>query len=350
MRYCSDIAITKTVIHVIDGNSDEPLVGNQLVELDEETYMYLHNHIHKALNSENNNRGMFLVNSSSVYKNLTEMMGNSNFVEHSKAIAERLFKVVKSTLSAPSGDLIVVECVIDGKKVLGLLFMEYKTSFTHDIKFTHDVKSDEKKFKVDIKPYTVSLPEKGQRLTRFAFFGESTMEHQVYDMVMMERKNLDENGEAVEFFIPDFLQATVAIDNSDATKIFRSATEKWLRKNLKEDIGKAIDTRIELDEQYLNSAEIDIKDTVNGVIDSIEERDKFLMNLEKAGIDTDRTIEIDKRYVGKKLKNKTLKTDTGFAIKGDFDIFDDSSRFEIKYNGDGTVNYIIKQVRNIHQM
>ena len=347
MRYCSDIAITKTIIHVIDGNGDEPLLGNSLLELDEETYMYLHNHIHRALNSESNNRGEFLIETSPVYVELLAMIGDDEFVSHSRKLAEKLFKVVKSTLSAPSGDLIVMECVVEGKKVLGLLFMEYKTSFTHEIKF------DETEFLVDIKPQTISLPEKGQRLSRFAFFGESLLyerHERIYDLVMMERKNLDENGEPVEFFISDYLQATVVLDNTDTTRLFRSSTEKWLRRNMKEDIGKAIDARLELDEQYINGLEIDIQETVGNVIDTVEEREKFLMNLEKAGVDTDTAIEIDKKYVGKRFKQKTLKTDTGFTIKGDFDIFEDSSRIETQYNGDGTVNYIIKQVRNIHQM
>jgi len=343
MRFCEDVAITKTIVHVIDGNGDEPLLGASLLELDEETYMYLHNHIHKALNSDGNARGEFLINTSLVYTECQGMMGESDFIDASANIANHLFKVVKNTLSAPSGDLVVVELVVEGKKGIGILFMEYKTSFVHDIIF------EESMFKVELKPQTISLPPKGQRLGKFAFFGEHIGNESPYELIMMERTSLDENGEKVEFFISDFLQATVVLDYSDVTKLFRNQTEKWLRKNMKEDIGKAIDVRLELDEKYVSNAEIDIKDTVNNVIDSIEERDKFLMNLEKAGVDTDQAFEIDKKWVGKKFKMKNLKTDTGFTIKGDFDIFEDSSRFEVQYNGDGTVNYIIKQVRNIHQ-
>lgn len=346
MRYCNDVAITKTIIHVIDGNGDEALLGNTVLELDEESYTYLHNHIHKALNCEGNNRGEFLINDSIVHAELRKMLESNDFVEHSKVLANKLFKIVKSTLSAPSGDLIVLECVVEGKKVYGMLFMEYKTSFTHEIKFA------ESEFTVDIKPQTVSFPEKGQRLNRFAFFGESVLyerHEKLYDLVMMERKTLDENGEEIGFFISDYLQATVVLDNTDTTRIFRNNTEKWLRRNLKEDIGKAIDIRLEIDEQYLSDVEIDINKTVNNVIESAEEREKFLMNLEKIGVDTDMAIEIDKRYVNKKMKIKNIKSDTGFTIKGDYDIFEDTSRFEIQYNGDGTVNYIVKNVRNIHQ-
>jgi hypothetical protein len=346
MRYCNDIAITKTVIHVIDSNADEPLLGNKLLELDEETYMYLHNHIYRALNNDSNRRGEFLIKTSLVHTKLNEMLSSDDFVEHTKVLASHLFKVVKNTLSAPSGDLIALECVVEGHKVLGLLFMEYNTSFTHDIKF------EECEFHVDLKQYTVSLPNQSQRLTRFVFFGESTLlnrHERSYDMVMMERKQLDENGEEVSFFISDFLQATVVLDNCDVTRLFRKSTERWIRRNMKESIGHAIDIRSELDDQYVNNVEIDIQSTVESVIDSVEERDKFLMDLEKAGVDTDGAFEIDKKWTGKKLKVKTIKTDTGFSIKGDFDIFDDTSRLEIQYNGDGTVNYVIKQVRNIHQ-
>lgn len=344
LRNCEDVAITKVIAHVIDSNGDEPLLGKSLLELDEETYMYLHNHIHKALNSAGAARGEFLINTSLVHTECIGMMGGDNFVDASNKIAEHLFKVVKNTLGAPVGDLIVVEILAEGKKAIGMLYMDYKTSFVHDVKF------EDKDFKVELKPQTISLPRGGTRVNNFAFFGDSTSEEHAYDLVMGEKNILDENGEKVEFFLSDFLQATVFLDDSDITRVFRSATEKWMRKNLKEDIGKAIDCRMELDEQYINNAEVDIKETVNNVIDGIEEREKFIMNLEKTGIDTDKPFEIDKKYVGKQLSSKKLKTDTGFVIKGDFDIFEDSSRFEIQYNGDGTVNYIIKQVRNIHQV
>lgn len=343
MRYCEDVAITKTIVHVIDGNGDEPLLGTSELDLDEETYMYLHNHIHKALNSDGNARGEFLINTSPVYTECIGMMGEGDFVAGSANIANHLFKVVKNTLGAASGDIVVLELVVEGKKGLGILFMEYKTSFAHDIKF------EESMFKVELKPQTISLPPKGQRLGKFAFFGESTSHESPYELIMMERTSLDENGEKIEFFISDFLQATVVLDYSDVTKLFRNQTERWLRKNMKEDIGKAIDVRLELDEQYVSNAEIDIQETVNNVIESIEEREKFMMMLEKAGVDTDKPFEVDKKWVDRKFKMKNLKTDTGFTIKGEFDIFEDASRFEVQYNGDGTVNYLIKQVRNIHQ-
>lgn len=346
MRYCKDIAITKAIMHVIDRNADEPLLGNELIELEQETYMYLHNHIDKALNSDSNNRGEFLTNNTTVFKAFDAIFDDGDFLGHSKKIAEHLFKTVKQTLGAPSGDLIILECIIEGVKVIGVLFMEYKTSFTHDITFA------ETEFVVNLKAQTISLPPKGQRLSRCAFFSESSLldrSNKSYDLVMMEKPNYDENGESVEFFKDDFLQATIILDNTDITRIIRIGIEKWLRKNCKENINKAIEARLNIDEQYISGVEIDIKEMVTEVIESIEEKEKFLMALEKAGVDTDQAFEIDKKYVNKKLRKKTIITDTGFSIKGDYELFEDASRLDIQYNGDGTVNYILKQVRNIKQ-
>ena len=98
-------------------------------------------------------------------------------------------------MSAQSGDLVVVELLVEGKKGIGILFMEYKTSFVHDIKFEESI------FRVELKPQTISLPPKGQRLGKFAFFGESANLESPYELIMMERTSLDENGEKVEFFI-----------------------------------------------------------------------------------------------------------------------------------------------------
>ncbi len=47
------------------------------------------------------------------------------------------------------------------------------------------------------------------------------------------------------------------------------------------------------------------------------------------------------------MKTRAIKTDTGFTIRADFDHYDDQLRFEVRKNGDGTVDYVIKNVRNI---
>lgn len=58
-------------------------------------------------------------------------------------------------------------------------------------------------------------------------------------------------------------------------------------------------------------------------------------------------FEVDKHWIESKMKVKELKTDTGLVIKGDYDLFKDSQRINMKKNGDGTIDYIIKNVRNI---
>ena len=57
MRFCEDLIIKKATVHVMDQNGDEPIIGDSLVDLDNDSYEYLYNHILKVLSSDNNNRG-----------------------------------------------------------------------------------------------------------------------------------------------------------------------------------------------------------------------------------------------------------------------------------------------------
>ena len=342
MRFCEDLNIKKVVIHVMDQNGDEPVMGDSLVELDSDSYEYLYNHILKVLSSDNNNRGEFLNENGIVYNSVKEMILNDDFLEGSRKIGEFLFKVLKSVKGSLSGDLVILELSIDGETVIGILFLEYKTSFVHDIRFRED------SLAVDIKAQTIALPPVGQRLSRCAFIKMPSIDS--IELIMLERPNLDEDGERVEYFVEKFIQGTIVLDNYDITRIFKEQSERWVRKNLKSDINKATEIRSEIDDKYINSVDVDIEDVANQITDSLDEKEKFLMELEKKGIDVNDQFEIDKRFVQKKYKQKNIKTDTGFSIRGEFDFFSDSSRFEMKVNGDGTVNYIIKGVRNVREL
>ncbi|HBG3698021.1 TPA: nucleoid-associated protein, partial [Clostridioides difficile] len=46
----------------------------------------------------------------------------------------------------------------------------------------------------------------------------------------------------------------------------------------------------------------------------------------------------------KNLKNRCIKTDTGFEIKGKMDDFEDFMKYGIRHNGNGTVDIVIKNV------
>ena len=52
MEYISDINIQEAVIHIVDSNTDEPVLNEYSLELNEDTYSFLHRHIEKCFKDE----------------------------------------------------------------------------------------------------------------------------------------------------------------------------------------------------------------------------------------------------------------------------------------------------------
>lgn len=64
--------------------------------------------------------------------------------------------------------------------------------------------------------------------------------------------------------------------------------------------------------------------------------------LEEKEINED--FPIDKTWVEKKLKRRSIKTNTGFDIKGLLEDFEDPMKYTITQNPDGTVDIRIKNI------
>ena len=57
------------------------------------------------------------------------------------------------------------------------------------------------------------------------------------------------------------------------------------------------------------------------------------------------SFNIDKKWIEKKLKKRSIKTDNGFDIKGDLTDFEDPMKYSVRQNPDGSIDIVIKNVR-----
>jgi hypothetical protein len=263
------------------------------------------------------------------------------FVQASKSIAEWLFKCMQEHPLIPSADLIVSQFMSGSERFIAVMKMDYQPSFVHDIQYTEDG------FQVDLVSQEISLPSMSQRLNKAAFFKKP--EDDAYDVVVIDQPIKAEDGSIIEYFQKTFIQASFVVDHMDKTRIVRDQMEKWIRSNMKDDIRNSIDARKDVESVFVNSGELNVGQLTENVIDDPAKREKFIENMERKGVDTDDAFTIDKKWVAKKFKTKAIKTDTGFTIRGPFENFHDNMKIEVEYNGDGTVNYIIKNVRNISE-
>lgn len=340
MRYLESVHVNHAAAHILDKRLEGPMLGILEMELTEDLHEFLMKHTLRAVRSDDSQKATF-VGDGAVKALIRGIFSDESLlVENSQELAKRLFSVMRSSEAVLSGDMAVILFRSGEARFLGILKLDYQKSFTHEIEYVAD------KFDVRLISQDIGLPLTHQRLAACAFIKEDCSDNS-YDLLVSERETGEEGP---RYFLHRFLGAERVLDKRDRTKSFRRTVEQWTRKNLKNDFAAAEQVRAQLNEELLGSAYIDVEAFSEELFSrNSDAKEKFDKRLETAGLRDGEKIEVDRLWVTTKMKNKTLKTDTGFILRAEHEMFDDPARFEMRRNGDGSVDYIIKNVRNISE-
>ena len=108
-------------------------------------------------------------------------------------------------------------------------------------------------------------------------------------------------------------------------------------------IKKAEDVRSILNYTLKEKEAVDVEHFVETSIDDEQLKESFKELIKERGIESN--FNIDKKWVEKKLKKRSIKTDTGFDIKGNLEDFEDPMKYSVRQNPDGSIDIVIKNVR-----
>lgn len=339
MRYIKDILVEKAILHVVDVNADEAILTSKLLPINEDVEEFVRKHVLKSLNDEETFSSRFLSNEVEVAKAVSGVLADTeSFIESTQTLTKRMFNLIKKT-DIPSGDMLYVQYVAAEQRCFGILKLDYQMSYMHNISFNED------ELHINLISQEVGLPSVGQRLKKCAFFTKSVDDH--FEMIVVDKKQkIDENN--VNYFVDKYLESVVISDDTDKTRKFKSSVEKWTQRNLADNIEMASKVRESVNEKLLEGEKIEVNELSEIIFENQPEvKASFNEAIQEAGYREGSKFEVDKEWVEKKMKSKQIKTDTGITIRGEFDLFKDNHKFVIKTNGDGTVDYVIKNVRNI---
>lgn len=329
---------------MLDKETDEPLLNEFELDINEDIQVFLEKHITKSISDDEARKGRFKEGLNLV-REVSYRISSDNeyFLEGSKDIARQLFKAIKTNSSISSTDLIVCLYEDDNIPAVAILKMDYTVSFIHDIEIV------ESKFKINIKKQDISLPGVNQRIQKCAFV-LSPVIHSDHELIILDNQIGKGAEEPIaQFFLQTFLGAELILDSKTCTKILRRETENWVRSKAKEGEPFAEEVR-----DFVNNAihvedEIDIEAFSNKVFGKKEElRDEFVNNLREKGL-THEKFEVDREWVDKKLSKIRLKTNDNIEIVIDYELFGDRDKFEIVSNTDGTRTIVIKNVSSLNQ-
>lgn len=188
-------------------------------------------------------------------------------------------------------------------------------------------------------PNEIGIPET-QRQKQCAIVGLTGMNDE-YHLRLLDKDA--EKEELESKFISEFLNAEKIVDDKHKTKVFKNSAETWITNALANDIKQAEDVRSVLNYTLKEKEEIDLNDFVEKTIDNTDLKESFKEHMEDKGLE--KSFSIDKQWVEKKLKKRSIKTDTGFDVRGELSNFEDPMKYSVKQNPDGSIDITIKNVK-----
>lgn len=326
--------IHKFIIHILDKNNDVPILNDFEGKINLEVDKFIQKSIKKVLNDDDLRKATFNNYNDNTIKNCVEQIiyDDKTFVENSKEIASFLFEIMKINEELTSCDLAICLYSDKDEKNVAILKLDYKKLYTHSIEFIDD------KFNIQMITNQIGIQETS-RIKQGAIIGISSINDEYHLRVIdKDSEKLENEGK----FISEFLDIKKVDDDKYKTKLFKNTTEVWINNKLSSDMKMAEEVRSSLNYSLKEKESIDVDKFINDNIFDKDLKESFKEHIEDKGL-SDEFI-IDKKWVDKKLKKRTIKTDSGFEIKSDLSNFEDSMKYSIRKNDNGSFDIVIKNI------
>ncbi|TQW68780.1 nucleoid-associated protein [Clostridioides difficile] len=323
--------IHKFIIHVLDKNSDTPILNDFEGRVNQDIEAFFNKKISKVSGDNDIRTAVFNDYSNNLIKSCCEQIiyDESSFLNNSKEIAAYLFDVMKLNATLESCDLAICLYSQKDEKKVAILKLDYNNSYTHSISFEED------KFNIQMSKNEINIQET-KTVKIAALVGLSGMNDE-YHLKVLDKDA--EKEEANSKFVTEFLNATKVKDDKYKTKVFKALVDAFIA-NLYSDMKQGEDVRSILLYMLREKQKLDINEFADKAIKD-DLKDSFKDHVEEKGIES---FNIDKKWVEKNLKNRHIKTDTGFEIKGKMDDFEDPMKYTVRQNQNGSIDIVIKNV------
>lgn len=337
LRNIETIRITKATVSILDKRLEEPLLAQGETPLTEDVVRYLTTHILKSSRSANAEAAVFKIGGGTGALIERAFATPALFTEISQEMARRMYHTIRHMETVASCDMVTVLFQAGDTPCMAILKLDHKQTFQHSIEYVDET------FAVSLAAVENALPQTNNQLTACALINAPDLVTET-GLLIIEREG---QGEGPRWFLNRYLGAERQPDRMELTRIFKEVPEKFARRNLKNNYIEAETLRAGMREELNGSATIDLKGFAEDALDSTDAQGKLLLAFTSAGLCIEERLEIDRSWVTDKMKNRAIRTDTGFTIRADQEFFDDRARFEVHKNGDGSVDYVIRNIRNV---
>lgn len=332
MRNIEDIIINKVALNVLDRENNTTVLTEKELELTEEVYEYFESHLLKVLKDEEARLANF-GEEKNIVKELCKGIfeDETQFADSSNKLSQYFFRCMGTNEKESSGDMAV--CLFESQEGRFLAIM--KLNFTNA--YCHYVKDKDGTPVVTVGVNRTGLPGLSQKVSKAVVIRELKNDGE-YNMLVLDR---DKEG----VFINSFLKCTFTRDRRENTKIINRVSEQFARKAFKDNAQEAERFRTRLSDHLRNEDSFDVQKVTEENFNDIMVKNEFKAVMASEGI-TENDVPIDREWAEKKLRRKRLKVDKSIELYIDNEVYNDKEKFQIKRNGDGTIDIILKNVKN----
>ena len=257
---------------------------------------------------------------------------DTKFVEISREIADKLYRIMIQQDSIPSADLLVAIATIDGKKMLGIVKLNYKEGFTHFVDYNNSATSNR------IIKHKVIFSTEGQKTD------EGVMIDLVNHKLMITEKEYLIDGDKINYFSEIFLKCKPEISKNEAVKIVNKVAKEINKKYFDSDFTKDVVVQEAIHDEIQETSKINICTLAQKAFkDNKEIQEEYIEEVKKAGVKEEIT------FVGeepeKKFSKHKIKTENGIELSVPTDIYKDKNAIEFINNPDGTISILITNVK-----
>ena len=325
--------VNRYVVHVLNKDSDVPILNEFEGKISHSIDKLIQTQVGKIFKSDLLRKAKFNNYSSNVVRNCCEAIihDENTFLANSKEIASYLFEIMKINANISNCDLLVSLINHKDEKYVAILKLDYKNLYNHQINFEDE--------KINIQMLENEIAISSSTMIKQAAIVRVNSLNDEYDLLVLCKESESEGKDTK--FISEFLDVRKVIDDRYKTKMFEALSKYWINNNVP-DMKLAEDIRGIRNYMLKEHSVMDINKFINTALKDTGLETDFREYVEEKELSED--FNINKKYIEKKLKRRTIKTDTGFEVKGDLGDFEDPMKFSIKVNENNTCDLIIKNV------
>ena len=329
-----EIIIKKVIIHILDASVGMPVLSDRELSCGPDLYDFFSAHLEKITSSDDLKQCCFS-EESEILDELRRFDGEE-FVPVSQKLAAFLYSIMNSNIDIPSADLAVLLFRFEENDYLGLLKMNYKSSYTH---LTLSELGENTN---DIIKQKALLPSEGQKLSEAAVIDLTTLD------VMLLEKKYDVNGVKTNYLSELYLKCHGRLSQKARLNIVTKAVEQVNKKYFDdENVSRSLETKKVLYDAFEEEGGLNVEAVKTKLFADNEDMQKdFAEKIEKYNMAEDVIKPVNKQTI-KKFERQFIKTDTGIEISIPMEQYNNADVLEFITNSDGSISVLIKNIGHL---